>query len=159
MITFFSNFNVYKENLHVNWIIYLKGGETNEAFIGEDEDISNVDEPVQSAALPWRRTDDDQNVPRAQDEFPPWINNEEYLPYTSPTNTVIGESSHTFSSKIPLIFYLLRRFLYFKLLYYSSASGKVRSMKLDIKFIFLNKRKIPPKLEIKIHFHISDFDT
>ena len=88
----FWKINVYKENLYVNWIIFLKGGETNEAFIGEDEDISNVDEPVQSAALPWRRTDDDQNVPRAQDEFPPWINNEEYLPYTSPTNTVIGES-------------------------------------------------------------------
>ena len=82
--------SIKKPSCKLNY--FFKGGETNEAFIGEDEDISNVDEPVQSAALPWRRTDDDQNVPRAQDEFPPWINNEEYLPYTSPTNTVIGES-------------------------------------------------------------------
>merc|ERR1739844_822936 len=83
-------------------------GETNEAFIGEDEDNSD-DEPVQSAALPWRRTDDDQNVPRAQDEFPPWINNEEYLPYTSPTNTVIGTKTSNRHSDVPSVIGFFRR--------------------------------------------------
>ena len=88
--------------------------------------------------MPWRRTDDDQNVPRAQDEFPPWINNEEYLPYTSPTNTVIGESlAYTFSSKISLIFSEKNGLCqedFYTLNYCTivcSASGKVRNMKLD----------------------------
>ena len=65
-------------------------GESNEAFIGDDSN-NDSDEPIQSKALPWRREKDAQAEPRAQDEFPPWINNDEYLPYNSPTNTVIGK--------------------------------------------------------------------
>ena len=37
---------------------------------------------------------EDAPAPKAQDEFPPWINNKEYLPNAgSPTNTLTGGSS------------------------------------------------------------------
>ena len=61
-------------------------GQTNEAFI-EDE-VQRDDEAIQSKALPWRRSADEAERPKLQEEFVPWI-----MPSTvdSPSNTVTGK--------------------------------------------------------------------
>ena len=62
-------------------------GETNSAFVGD----AQMDEAIQSKALPWRREDEiGPGYSKVQEEFPPWINNKDYLPYASPTNTLMG---------------------------------------------------------------------
>ena len=63
-------------------------GETNIAFIG---DAQTEDEAIQSKALPWRREDDmGEGYSKIQEEFPPWIKNQD-SPYESPTNTLMGK--------------------------------------------------------------------
>ena len=65
-------------------------GETNNAFVGD----AQLDEAIQSKALPWRREDEiGPGYSKVQEEFPPWINNKDYLPYASPTNTLMGKQS------------------------------------------------------------------
>ena len=45
------------------------------------------------AVLPWKREDSDIQLPAVaikQREFPPWINNKDYVNYSSPSNTLLG---------------------------------------------------------------------
>lgn len=58
-------------------------------------DSDEIDEAIQAKALPWRRDEKEQS-PKAQEEFPPWINNKDYLPYASPTNTLMGKKKMLF---------------------------------------------------------------
>ena len=72
------------------WMLSKKSitGETNRGFIGDVP----VEEAIQSKALPWRREDEiGPGYSKVQEEFPAWINNKEYLPYASPTNTLMGK--------------------------------------------------------------------
>ena len=66
-------------------------------------DSDEIDEAIQAKALPWRRDEKEQS-PKAQEEFPPWINNKDYLPYASPTNTLMGKKKCFLKFKI--IFFL-----------------------------------------------------
>ena len=71
------------------WMLKGNSGETNAAFVGDD---AQLEEAIQAKALPWRRGEVSEEVhPKVQEEFPPWINNKEYLPYASPTNTLLGK--------------------------------------------------------------------
>jgi hypothetical protein len=73
----------------VSFLFYTLGGHTNKAF---EEDTEEKTEAIQSKALPWRREEVDIDVTaQTQKEFPTWINNKDYLPYTSPTNTLMGK--------------------------------------------------------------------
>jgi len=79
-------------------------GETNRAFVGD----TPVDEAIQSKALPWRNQDEiGPGHSKVQEEFPPWINNKDYLPYASPTNTLIGVSKH--NSEVPSVIGFFRK--------------------------------------------------
>jgi len=79
-------------------------GENNRAFIGD----APVDEAIQSKALPWRREDEmGPGYSKVQEEFPPWINNKDYLPYDSPTNTLMGVSKH--NSEVPSVIGFFRK--------------------------------------------------
>ena len=72
------------------WMLSKKSitGETNRGFVGDVP----VEEAIQSKALPWRREDEiGPGYSKVQEEFPAWINNKEYLPYASPTNTLMGK--------------------------------------------------------------------
>ena len=42
--------------------------------------------------LPWKRNEDDEtfNAALRQNEFPSWANNSDYIPYYSPSSTVLG---------------------------------------------------------------------
>ena len=74
------------------WMLSKKSitGETNRGFVGDVP----VEEAIQSKALPWRREDEiGPGYSKVQEEFPAWINNKEYLPYASPTNTLMGKFS------------------------------------------------------------------
>lgn len=51
---------------------------------------------VTESTLPWRRStlkeEQSTSVPLKQEEFPPWIDNKDYMPcYASPTNTFLGK--------------------------------------------------------------------
>jgi len=72
-------------------------GQTNEAFI-EDE-VQRDDEAIQSKALPWRRSADEAERPKLQEEFVPWI-----MPSTvdSPSNTVTDTNRRS-SDEIPSV--------------------------------------------------------
>lgn len=88
------------------WMLSKKSitGETNTAFIGDVP----VDEAIQSKALPWRREDEiGPGYSKVQEEFPPWINNKDYLPYASPTNTLMGVSNH--NSEVPSVIGFFRK--------------------------------------------------
>merc|ERR1712083_327314 len=79
-------------------------GETNSAFVGD----AQLDEAIQSKALPWRREDEiGPGYSKVQEEFPPWINNKDYLPYASPTNTLMGVSKH--NSEVPSVIGFFRK--------------------------------------------------
>jgi len=78
-------------------------GETNTGFIGDAPE----DEAIQSKALPWRREDESgPGYSKVQEEFPPWINNKDYLPYDSPTNTLIGVHHN---SEVPSVIGFFRK--------------------------------------------------
>ncbi len=69
-----------------------KPGETNQAYLVDEP--APVEEAIQVKALPWRRGEDEagnQQPPKVQEEFPPWINNKDYLAYDSPSNTLMGK--------------------------------------------------------------------
>jgi len=53
-------------------------------------------EPATEAVLPWKREDSDIQLPAVaikQREFPPWINNKDYVNYSSPSNTLLGRAT------------------------------------------------------------------
>ncbi len=54
---------------------------------------------VTESTLPWRRSGSiDQSSAQAirQEEYPPWIDNKDYMPcYASPTNTYLGKLEET----------------------------------------------------------------
>ena len=48
-----------------------------------------------ASVLPWKREDSDVQlsaVAMQQREFPAWINNKDYVNYSSPSNTLLGKS-------------------------------------------------------------------
>ena len=48
------------------------------------------------SVLPWKRDDSDVQLPAVamqQREFPAWINNKDYVNYSSPSNTLLGNTS------------------------------------------------------------------
>lgn len=47
--------------------------------------------------LPWSHSEEESDLESGtvkQREFPCWTTNKEYLPYSSPSNTLIGNSYH-----------------------------------------------------------------
>lgn len=85
-----------------------KPGETNQAYLVDEP--APVEEAIQVKALPWRRGEDEagnQQPPKVQEEFPPWINNKDYLAYDSPSNTLMGVSRN--NTEIPSVIGFFRR--------------------------------------------------
>jgi len=66
------------------------------------------EQPVTEEVLPWKReglVDDSQR----QREFPSWINNKDYVHYSSPSNTLLGRASTHHDSPPSIIGYFNKR--------------------------------------------------
>lgn len=80
------------------FVSFTGGGESNQGFVDDEADNSGGsemeenEEPIQAQTLPWKH-EGTAAAPRAQEEFPPWIKNKDYINYSSPSNTLMGKES------------------------------------------------------------------